>query len=63
MGCLETPSKKILRKPPKKKACKKHLEGTILTKRSDILRTWRYCVGELYGENERTDVEIEDADT
>ena len=51
------------KRKPERCTIVKDQDGTILTERSDVLRRWRDYVGELFGDNKRTDVETEDTDT
>ena len=41
----------------------KDQDGTIFAERSYVLRRWKNYVGELYSDNEKTNVEIEDTVT
>ena len=51
------------KKRPARSTIIKDRDGTILTERSEVLRRWKEYVGELYGDNEREEVELENVDS
>ena len=50
------------KKRPARSTIIKDGDGTILTERGDVLRRWKDYIGDLYGDNDRENIVIEDAD-